>query len=226
MSSTPPDDLALGYALVELCQSTGARSSWIQVGSELVESNLAFAEARVSQMAQLINEMSSSYNEVGRDMETIFFGFANQFLLVVCEGQYRLALLFPGNEKPVNSNIVKARAFIREQRPNLHTLAPERVPPPRGVEIIEAEVSNPSDSLETWESFYPQIKSLLTQVVNSGQAQRLIDRTLKEHACDAGVPHHKIADLSRTIVSKIPHRGKQASIMAELSDHLDSLGLT
>ena len=69
----PPDDLALGYDLIKLCKESGARSGWIQVGGSLIDSNLAFAETRVEQMVEIVDELATSYTSVGRPMETMFF---------------------------------------------------------------------------------------------------------------------------------------------------------
>ncbi|MDA7882137.1 hypothetical protein N9A94_07500 [Akkermansiaceae bacterium] len=221
-TSTPPEDLALGYDLIKLCKESGARSGWIQLGASLIDSNLAFAETRVSQMAEVIDEMVSSYASVGRPMETMFFGFSKQYLLVVCEGEKRLALLFPEGFKPLNKIILLVRTFLRERRGLIsQSNSAGALGGSLSHEMPQTEVAIAS----LWSEISPKIKGMLCQVVNSGQAQRLIDRALVARSLPDGPPDAMIVDVSRQIISQIPHRGKQAAILAELNDLLDSAGL-
>ena len=188
------------------------------MGAAFVESNLAFAESRVSQMAEVIHEMGSSYLSVGRSMETMFFGFSKQYLLVVCEGERRLALLFPEGPKPLNKTILEVRKFLQERRRVISSfaaiegmafeVAPEEAPPPA-----------------LWSALYPKIKGILVRVVNSGQAQKMIDRILIERAIPEGPVDTMVVEISRQIISQIPHRGKQVALLAELNDLLDDAGL-
>lgn len=219
----PPEDLRLGYELITLCKESGSRSGWIQIGGQLIESNLTFAQTRVAQMVEVVDKLVSSYAEVGRPLEAMFFGFSKQCLLVVCEGDRRLALLFAEGPKPLNEIIGKVRAFLREKRAlitslvgaqNVDALSPAEVP---------RTAETPSGR---WEVIEPKIKGVLCRVMNSAQAQRLIDRTLAERSMPGGPPDAMIADVVRQMISKIPHRGKQAAILAELNDELENAGLS
>lgn len=221
-SATPPDDLALGYDLIKLCKECEARSGWIQVGASLIDSNLAFAETRVSQMAEVVNEIASSYANVGRPMETMFFGFSEQYLLVICEGDRRLALLFPEGAKPLNKIILRTRTFLRERR---GMITNSQIAGVQDVTALPEEPLATDEPSALWSDWSPKIKTMLCRVVNSGQAQRLIDRTLADRSFPEGPPDTMIVDVSRQIVAQIPHRGKQAAILAELNDMLENAGL-
>jgi len=227
MSESYPEDLSLGYGLVALCQMAGARSSWLQKGTSLIDSNLPFAESRIEQMAEIVDEMATAYAKVGREMESIFFGFENTFLLAVCERSLRVVLLFPSEKEDLTEAVTSARRFIRKNRPKILSTfeATQAIflkaqnlkdfPSPTPVPTPVPTPANP------WPKIEPKIRNILTHVVNSTQAQSLIDRTLAERALPNGPQKQDIAKVARDIVLKIPHRTKRAASLTELEELLE-----
>lgn len=215
-------ELAVGYALVKLCQATGARSGWVQNGAELIESNVASSESRVALMTEAVHEMVSSYLGVGRTMEAVVLGFREQYLLLACEKNTRVALLFPKSHGEVGGALLKARRFLREHRNRILGMSQIQV------EEIEPELASPDEIevVDLWPSVRLILESLLGRVIGGSQADALIQRVLAEYQLDGSPPAGQIPEISQKVILKVPHRGKQQALLAELADALDEHGLS
>ena len=176
-------ELAVGYALVKLCQATGARSGWGQNGAELIESNLASSESRVALMTEAVNEMVSSYLGVGRTMEAVVLGFREQYLLLACEKNTRVALLFPQSQGEVGGALLKARRFLREHRNRILGMSQIEV------EELEPEPDSPDEIeiVDLWPSVRLILKSLLGRVIGGSQVDDLIKRVLYNYQIDVSL---------------------------------------
>lgn len=235
MSQSFPEDLALGYGLVALCQSVGARSGWLQKGRTLIDSNLPFAESRIEEMISIIDEMATSYASVGREMETVYFGYRENFLLCIFERSLRVALLFPADSHFKTTDVTAARRFLRKNRRKIDSSLEETLPvflkarkekvsPPP---VVQKPQPTPiPNTPDPWPALAPRIRTVLTRVVHSAQAQNMIERTLASLDIKENPTPEQIPQLVRLIVRLIPHRGKQAALGAELEDILEEYGLT
>lgn len=219
MSDLFSNELALGHSLVKLCQETKARSGWVQHGSQLVESNLAASETRVGQMAGTVHEMVAAYSSVGRIMESIVFGYGEHYLLISCEAEMRVALLFPRKSGRVGGVFTRARRFLREQRGRILEVTTGEPAPNESVSVIEEVQSH-------WPVVEERLTGLLAKVIGSGQAKRQIVRALQDFQVVGEPDFQQIAPIAKHVIEKVPHRGKQQALMAELADFLSELGIS
>ena len=247
MSQNFPEDLSLGYGLVTLSQTTGARSAWLQKGKLLIDSNLPFAESRIEQMVKLVDEMATSYAEVGREMEVVFFGFKEHFVLAVFERSLRVVLFFPNDKVEMVSAVTAARRFLRKNRQKIDSKVEETLPV--FVKAQESKMAEQNNRLSSpmaatgpqqrggiysqpeptpipstpnlWPEIAGRVRQIMTSVVHAAQAQNIIDRTLAEHSVPPeGPPPEHIAAFARLIVDQVPNRAKRAALSAEVEDLL------
>ncbi len=226
MSHAIPEDLSLGYGLVALCELTGARSGWLQKGPSLIDSNLSFAESRIEKMAEIVDEMATSYAQVDREMETAFFGFENHFILAVCERSLRVVLFFPAKDHDLSTltdTITAARRFIRKNRPKILVTfektqavflkARERALSPSPTPVAP-ERPNP------WPKIAPRLTEILSEAMSTSQAQSLIDRTLEYKGMPDGPNITEIAKVSREIFRRITIPAQREELVAKLEEIL------
>lgn len=248
MSQNFPEDLSLGYGLVTLSQTTGARSAWLQKGKLLIDSNLPFAESRIEEMVRLIDEMATSYAEVGREMEVVFFGFKEHFVLAVFERSLRVVLFFPNEKVELVAAVTAARRFLRKNRQKIDSKVEETLPvfiqakhakmaeqnqrqepsvsDSSAFQTLSSNVKEPEptpipDTPHLWPEVAGRVRNIMTSVVHAAQAQNIIDRTLAEHHVPKdGPPVNQIAIFARLIVDQVPNRSKRAALSAEVEDVL------
>ncbi len=219
MSSNFPEDLTLGYGLVALCHHTGARSAWLQKGSSLIDSNLPFADSRIEKMVAIIDEMATSYAHVGREMETVCFGFHDYLLLCICERSLRVVLLFSADRDELTTAIIDARRFLRKNRPKIlagfeetqaiFLKARENSPSP---DTTPVPLPQPS----AWADLFPKIKELLSEAVSEEQTNKLIEKTLKDHPLSKNPNSQEITEFSHYLFAKIPVPSKREKILKKL----------
>jgi|GEM_PF-4671912 len=225
MSQNFPEDLSLGYGLVALCQGTGARASWLQKGTALIDSNLSFADSRIEKMAEIIDEMATSYATVGREMETAFFGFDEHFILAVCERSLRVVLFFPTDHefnRSMTEVITTSRRFLRKNRPKVDSTLEATHP-------IFLKAGHDADSPEPtpvpqrpnpWFKLQPQLIYILSSAMTPAQAESLVTRTLNAKGINREPEKEEAAPLAREIFRKIPVPAQREELMEQLEEFL------
>ena len=212
-------ELNVGHALVSLCQESGARSGIVQRGAELVESNLPMAEARANDIAGVIHEMVTSYQEVGRTLESAFFGFGENLMLVVSEGEVCVSLIFPAAHSQLVEATAMCRRFLRDHRASILLFRSG------GGGNGLSQVAPEAKVAKAWETFQPKLKTLLSRVIPGSQAERMIHHLLESKNLLDGPEDADVPAISREVIMKVGHRGKQQALLAELKDILAEAGL-
>lgn len=210
----------IAQALLELCQSSGARGGWLQKGGHMIETNLAASDERVIEMAEKLNVLLASYEDVERSIGSLFFAFRKGHFLIVSEGDLRVALWIDSQFKDAAEVCQGCREFLWEQRevalsqvPRVSPPVPDSLPPP-------STVSNGG-----WKSFGPVLHDLMGRAVGKSRAERLVGGVLATRGYPGGPPDKEVAVVALEVLTKVPHRGFQRKLLSEAEDHLRQSGL-
>ena len=171
----------------------------------------------MSELAEIIDEMLSSYAEVERALETIFFGYGDQILLIIIEGDLRVTLMFEYGQDDFDPAIIEGRRLLRDCRPAILLAQKTEAPP---------AATTPAPQASKWDEFRPKLRAVLARVLNSAQADRVIDRAQESLNYQDNVPDEKITALAESVIAQVPHRGKRQALEAELEDLLDDQSLS
>lgn len=210
----------IARALLELCQSSGARGGWLQKGSHMIETNLAASDERVVEMAEKINTLLVSYEDVDRSVDSLFFAFRKGHVLIISEGDLRVALWVDSQFEDATEVGLQCRRFLREQREAVIALVPlasppvpESLPPPK-------MVCNGG-----WKSFGPVLHDLMGRAVGKTSAERLVEGVLATRGYPGGPPDKEVALVALEVLTKVPHQGFQRNLVSEAEGHLRRSGL-
>lgn len=200
----------LNRLLAGLYVQPGVTGACLQLGGTMLIHDLPYSESRVMSLAARVDQLVSSYENVGRTIWQICAGFENFRLLIQVHGTMRLTLM-------LHPDIDPALAAGR----GMHLLleAKNHAPPP----VPEnTSVSGGGAQIDRAE-FEKLVAGLMGRVTGSAQAARLIQRELDTQKIN-GSTQLATEDARRIglgILEYIPNRGKRAALCSEFLNALE-----
>jgi len=205
----------LGDIFFELYSQPGVSGSCLQVGRMVIRHDMPYSDQRIQDFAARLDHLIASYQGVERSIWQIFAAFKKYWLLVLCRGDMRLALLLSPDAdtatiasrgtylmmqvemQPVTEPAAPAASEVQPQKNGKH--------PPIRRAVIEARLS-----------------ALLCRVVGSSQSQRLIAREVQRLGYGEHLTEFQARHLGEKVLENIPNRSKRDTLASEFIHSLES----
>ncbi|MEM7010607.1 MAG: hypothetical protein AAF585_03895 [Verrucomicrobiota bacterium] len=173
--------------------------------------DLSWDEARLKTFKEELITMFQAYANEGRTPQKIVIGSERQTIMLLNQRTVILVLVFSNRDQ---TRLVErsSELFLNEFAEQLELpVAPESRP------RITARV-DVSDEVVAWPIFRSRLQSLLTKVIGSSQAERMIDRKLEEdgYNADDGPKPDQFRAFGEALVAQIKDRNLRALIEDEL----------
>ncbi len=200
--------------LAELYLQPGISGACLQAGAATLLHDLPYSDDRVMNFAARVDQLISSYEDVGRPIWQICAGFDSFVLLILCRTNVRLSLLLqPGTDPALAAN--RATRLLME----VETRPPGPPPALNGHGPEKPTAASAAPSVIPREEFEKLLAGLLGRVTGSAQTNLLIQRGLGS-AQDLSKEEARRIGLG--ILDHIPNRGKRAALSAEFLNTLES----
>jgi hypothetical protein len=210
----------LFYARVASLVTMRPRLQWLLMHQRTVlDHNTLWPDARTGQFARIVDGLVSPVVRSGRPLEAVCFQFGAEHYLIVVHRDFSLCVILPNAGEVIDEIASAALSMLEECEVDIRYAAglhpkPE-IPPAYSLErpfAAEAE----SDHEPAWNAFHTHLIEVIGKLLPRPQAERLIARELQARNI-AGIP--VAADferIGRDVVAHIPHRTKQAVLLAEV----------
>ncbi len=229
-----PADASLVAALSDLHRLGQVNGACLLSGEFIVANHLPISDKKANLVCATVTEMCDGYQSVGRNITEFYFGYDKGSALIFAEGPIRLLILVDPHAD-LDQLGAAARNFLRENASALQQLGSaqltQRIKVPakskatitpaaesaESHEPEEPEVSVPvkeePEPPEAWENFREDLFQILSRVIGSGQANRMIDRVAKDHGYVRIRPLQiDFGSIAETVVDKVPNRTKRKSL--------------
>ncbi|MBK1790504.1 hypothetical protein [Persicirhabdus sediminis] len=229
-------------ALMELCKKVGAQYSWNQQGGVLIETNYHKSEELIERVITMTNNMVTSYKQVTRAPRELVFGFSKLNLLIVIEEEMQVTLIFNTDIEQIDKVVRLVREFIANDLKQSAEKSPEKPAWQEDIQPIDLpELAEPTNLAEastelqdtqskedseepaiSWSTLEPEIQLLLSRVMNSAQADKLITRQIQKNTNEQGELTVDADALAYQIIDCVPHKGRRKALNSEFSDILST----
>jgi hypothetical protein len=209
------------------------RLQWLLVHQRTVlDHNTLWPDARTGQFARLVDGVVSPVVRGGRPLQAVCFQFAAEHYLIVIHRGICLCVVLADVGEVLDEIASVALSVLEECEDDIRQssgIRPEAEPAPATPAAApepepspEPEPEPEPDHEPAWNAFRAHLIEVIGKILSRPQAERLIDRELKALAID-GVPKPAEFDrIGRDVVAHIPHRTKQAALLAEVLHFLES----
>lgn len=182
--------------------------------------NVALTKDQISTVNELLEKLRLGYESTQRKIHDFVFGFSSCDIIAVVEKSTIIwALLRRGD-----SDLDKIRTALRQAVSSTPSTSPPPNLPPLNPEpdSVEEEVQEID---ENWSTLEPHLLGALTKVIGSAQAERIIERQLKEFGFEGDQkPSGQLAEqICLKIIAEVPNRSKRKVLQAEFIDVIKKL---
>lgn len=212
---TQPADI-----FTELYSQPGVSGSCLQVGRAVVRHDMPYSDQRMEDFAARLDHLIASYQGVDRSVWQIFAAFEKYWLLVLCRGEMRLSLLLTPEADA--ATITSRGTYLLMQvdvAPPAASVS-ESVPP--GEEAISPAQTNGKHPPILRSDIEARLLLLLSRVVGSAQAQRLIAREVRNLGYGEHLTDDQARRLGEEVLEYIPNRSKRGALLSEFFHSLET----
>lgn len=200
------------------------RLQWLLVHQRSVlDHNTLWPDARTGQFARLVDGLVSPLVRGGRPLQTVCFQFAAEHYLIVIHRAFCMCVILPNAGELLDETASVAISVLEECEEDICHAAglhpePEITPEP----AFEPEPEPEPDHEPAWNAFRAHLIEVIGKILPRPQAARLVARELTAQGI-AGVPTaDEFERIGRDVVAHVPHRTKQAVLLAEVLHFLES----
>jgi len=207
------------------------RLQWLLVHNRTVlDHNTLWADARAHQFARLVDGLVTPLTRGGRRLQAVCFQFvSDHYLIVIHRGLCLCVILADAGDK-LDETASVALSILEDCDDGIRKAAgipeePESTPAPAAVAAApepEPEPEPEPDDEPAWVAFRTHLTDVVCKILSRPQAERLITRELATLGIDGVPAAADFARIGRDVVAHVPHRAKQAALLAEVLHFLES----
>lgn len=218
----------LFYARIASLVTMRPRLQWLLVHQRSVlDHNTLWPDARTGQFARLVDGLVSPLVRGGRPLQAVCFQFEAEHQLIIIHRDFCLCVILPSAGEMLDEIASAALTLLEECEEDIRRVA--GLPPGPESEITAEPILEPEPEPEpepdhepAWNAFRTHLLEVIGKILPRPQAERLITRELQARSI-IGVPTaHDFEHIGRDVVAHIPHRTKQAVLLAEVLHFLES----
>ncbi len=197
------------------------RVQWLLVNQRAVlDHNTLWGDAKIGRYARIVDGLVAPLARSGRHLQAVCFRFNSETHLLVVHRGMRLCFVLPPKFREVDQIANAGMALLRDCEADIHEVAGiEYEPEDDFVETVaEAEtlLASAVEPTITWPEFRTFLLEVLGKILSRPQAERLLERELSAPGIPAVPESADFERIGRSVVAHVPHRGKQAALLAEL----------
>lgn len=215
---SPRDTDNIASAVKELLLNTGASSTFMTWQENLVYKDENIAEEALEKSLISIPELFDHSLSSSEEVQHLVLHYEESSLFLLKKAHLVVGLFYA--HKPHNTLAIAriSEPFLAQATEHFSRIENKK----------EEGFLNAQDNycrFQAWHDFLPHLVTLLSQVMEREQAERVLEKVLSRKGYTEGVLIKDIGHVSREIILDIPHLKKRKQLLDELHDILISSGV-